>query len=78
MTNDRIAASVVATILEGIESRLKCIQILAEVENVTMDCIRAEATYAQDMIDKVRDIYGLSREQIDDFDDPSMEELRII
>ena len=80
--SDKINASVVTELLDLVEGRLNCIKTLAEMEGasgrVVTDAIKSEAVFAEDLIDKVRKIYGLSREVVDDFDCPSRKDLTII
>lgn len=80
--SDKINASVVTELLDLVEGRLNCIKTLAEMEGasgrVVADAIKAEAVFGTDLIGKVRNIYGLSREQVDDFDCPSRKDLTII
>ena len=80
--SDKINASVVTELLDLVEGRLNCIKTLAEMEGasgrVVADAIKSEAVFAEDLIDKVRKIYGLSREVVDDFDCPSRKDLTII
>ncbi len=79
MSDNRIGATVVAELLDLIDGRLKCIKVLSEgCDSVSSEAIASEVAFGQSIISKTREIYGLSRETLDDFDCPSRAKQKIL